>query len=139
MIASIRHANRILRGRFERELWGVGASFAALEVLLTLDERSNLHTAGVARSLGISRQAAGRLIGNLEDAGLVEVLPKDGGLRGVALTQEGRVKAESAFDAVQPTLRRLAVVESSTRARLVEDLAECERVLRPRVMTWWPG
>jgi DNA-binding MarR family transcriptional regulator len=129
VITAVRRANKLLRARFDDALYELGLSYAQYEALLLLRYDGNLHTAALARDLRISRQAARRLVCKLLAGGLVETLPRDHGVVGLRITDEGISRLRLVRSALSDTDRRLAALPQELRARLVEDLGSVERPL----------
>jgi DNA-binding MarR family transcriptional regulator len=95
LIAAERYLHRRLRNRLNDATDGNGLSYAQAEVMLLLEERTNLHAGQMARALGTTRQAVHGLLEKLEGAGLIDVLPQQGEARPVALTDLGRRRIKS--------------------------------------------
>ncbi len=79
LVGAIMRINHILESRLDRALNGCGLSFAQYEVFEILIEEPNLHAGELGRRLDITRQSAHGLLHQLARAGLVDLLPKDGG------------------------------------------------------------
>jgi DNA-binding MarR family transcriptional regulator len=138
VITAVRRTNKILRARFDDALYEFGLSYAQYEALLLLRYDGNLHASALARDLRISRQAAGRLVYKLLAGGLVEMLPRDRGVIGLRITDEGIARLRLVRTALSDTDRRLAALPHELRARLVEDLGSVERALaRPLDGNYW--
>jgi len=90
LVAAARRFHHVLQARLDRALNGCGLSFAQYEVLELLAEEPKLHAGELGRRLRISRQSAHGLLAQLERADLVELLPRDGTIRGAWLTRTGR-------------------------------------------------
>ena len=122
LIAAERFLHRRLRNRLNDATDGHGLSYAQVEVMLLLEERTNLHAGQMARALGTSRQAVHALLEKLEGAGLVDVLPQQGEARPVALTDLGRRRITSVWRVLDSTVHaalgrtpRRSDASSSTR------------------------
>ncbi|HEX9121841.1 MAG TPA: MarR family transcriptional regulator, partial [Actinomycetota bacterium] len=129
LIRTIRTVHRLLCTRFEDELFEMGVSYAQFEVMELLEAEPKLHGGEIARRLRISRQAAHHLLRKLQHGGLAELLPRDEGLRGARLTDDGRERIAFCRTALTETRRKLADVDLGTRQRLVTDLETVERAL----------
>jgi len=138
LIAAERFLHRRLRNRLNDATEGHGLSYAQVEVMLLLEERTNLHAGQMARALGTSRQAVHGLLEKLEGAGLVEVLPQQGEARPVVLTDLGRRRIRSIWRVLDRTvhaaLRRIPAAE---RREVLNALNACERALAPLRPPWW--
>jgi DNA-binding transcriptional ArsR family regulator len=70
--------HRVLRARlnrcFDREF---ALTYAQYEILQILEEDPNLHASELARRLGMTRQAANRLIERLRRADLIDLAPRE--------------------------------------------------------------
>lgn len=138
LIAAERYLHRRLRNRLNDATDGYGLSYAQVEVMLLLEERTNLHAGQMARALGTSRQAVHALLEKLEGAGLVDVLPQEGEARPVALTDLGRRRIRSMWRVLDSTvhaaLRRIPAAEPR---ELLDALNGYERALAPLRPPWW--
>lgn len=138
LIVAERFLHRRLRNRLNDAMDGHGLSYAQVEVMLLLEERTNLHAGQMSRALGTSRQAVHALLDKLEAAGLVDVLPQQGEARPVALTDLGRRRIRSIWRVLDSTvhaaLRRIPAAE---RRELLDALNGYERALAPLRPPWW--
>ena len=103
--------------------------------LLTRDR--NAHAAALARRLGVSRQIASRLLAKLDRAGLIELLPLDGGVRVPIVTRDGRRRIQLAVDAIAPVRGQLLSVSPERRAQFVEIVDDLDAALTPPRRPWW--
>jgi DNA-binding MarR family transcriptional regulator len=94
--AAVRRVYHLLMFRLDSAVSGAFISFAQYEVLALLERDPNIHAAAIARSLRVTRQTTHGLVRQLLRAHLVELLPVDGGVRGIELTREGRDRLEFA-------------------------------------------
>jgi DNA-binding MarR family transcriptional regulator len=138
LIAAERFLHRRLRNRLNDATDGHGLSYAQVEVMLLLEERTNLHAGQMARALGTSRQAVHALLEKLEGAGLVDVLPQQGEARPVALTDLGRRRIRSIWGVLDSTVHAaLRQIPAGERRKLLDALNRCERALAPIRPPWW--
>ncbi len=89
LITMILRFHHILEARLDRALNGCGLSFAQYEVMEVLAAEPKLHAGELGRRLHIARQSAHGLLKQLERAGLIELLPRDGAIRCAWLTRAG--------------------------------------------------
>ncbi len=134
--ASRRLARRI-EGSLDASLEGLAISYAQFELLELLTRDRNAHAAALARRLDVSRQIASRLLGKLDRAGLVELLPPDGGVRVPIITADGTRRIQLAADATASVRGRIESVSAEERARLVAIVLDLDDVLRPTRQSWW--
>jgi DNA-binding MarR family transcriptional regulator len=104
MIAAERVLHRRLRNRLNDAVEGFGVSYAQVEILLMLEERTNKHGGQIAFELGLTRQSVHSLVRNLELGGLVDVLPHDGTARPIAPTDRGRRRLRMAWESLGSTV-----------------------------------
>jgi len=96
------------------------------------------HIAEYARAMRTSRQAADRLARQLVRSDLVELLPKDLGVRGLAVSDLGRRRLALANDAVGAVLEPFEDALSPREGARLADLADrLTTALRPRLRPWW--
>jgi len=137
VITAVRRVNKILRRRFEQALEEMGVSYAQYEVMLLLQRDGNLHAAAIARNLKISRQAVQGLLEKLVRAGLVDLLPRDGGVVGMRLTDLGQQRINFCSRSLHDTEARIARLPIELRGSIVEELGTIERALaRPLDGNW---
>ena len=85
-----------------------------------------------------SRQAADRLARQLVRSDLVELLPKDLGVRGLAVSDLGRRRLALANDAVGAVLEPFEDALSPREGARLADLADrLTTTVRPRLRPWW--
>ena len=121
----------------DRSVHGLFVSYAQVEVMELLDARPTIHGGEIARQLSITRQAAHRLIKQLELGDLAERRPFDGFIRPVVLTDEGRKRlalVRPALEGIALTIERL---DKDDRRALGRGLRALEDVLVTRVERWW--
>jgi len=129
VINAVRRVNKLLRRRFDRSLYGLFISYAQYEVLHLLAGDRNLHAAAVARELRVSPQAVQKLLDKLALGGLVDLLPPDGGVIGLRITDDGRTRLRLAREALRDTSLRIEHVPIEERTALVAALGSVERAL----------
>lgn len=137
VIAAARRFHRLLRAELNGKLAGLSLSYAQYEILETLETEPKLHAGELARRLKIRRQSVHRLVAHLVRADLVDVLPKDAGIRGIWLTRTGRRRLDTCRKALEGTEGALGRLPAETRALLVEGLGACEAALAPPPPPWW--
>jgi len=131
VIAAARRFHRLLRPDINGKLAGPSLSYAQYEVLEILEAEPKLHAGELARCLKIRRQSVHRLVAQLVRGDLVDVLPKDGGIRGIRLTPTGRRRLATCRKALEGTEGALGSLPAATRSSLVEALGACEAALAP--------
>jgi hypothetical protein len=91
---------------------GCGLSFAQYEVMEALAAEPKLHAAELGRRLHITRHSAHTLLKQLERAGLIELLPRDGGIRCAWLTTcAGPCRiSRRPWSAAPPVVARLTMI-----------------------------
>ena len=137
LIAATMRFQHLVQARLDRALSGLGLSFAQYEVLEILAAEPKLHAGEVGRRFRITRQAAHGLLVQLTRADLVDLLPKDGGVRGARLTQTGRRRLATCRRALEATERTLAALPAETQRSFLESLGACEEAFVPRLEPWW--
>jgi DNA-binding MarR family transcriptional regulator len=138
VIAAARLFHRVLRARlnrcFDREF---ALTYAQYEILQILEEEPNLHASELARRLRMTRQAANRLIERLRRADLIDLAPREGGLRVIWLTDLGTRRLATARRAVVRVERDMERLPAGTRVALVDALGAGRNVLFPPPRPWW--
>jgi DNA-binding MarR family transcriptional regulator len=138
LIAAERILHRRLRNRLNDATEGHGLSYAQVEVMLLLEERTNRHAGQMARALGTSRQAVHALLEKLEGAGLVDVLPQQGEAHPVALTDLGRRRIRSIWGVLDSTVHAaVRRIPEGDRRAILDALNAFERALAPLRPPWW--
>jgi len=137
LVTALRRFHRLLQARLDGALNGLGLSYAQYEVLRLLREEPNLHAGAIGRRLGITRQAAHSLLRQLQQADLVELLPRDGGIRGAYLTGRSDRRIRRCVDAVAHATAPLADLDRGTAQSLLDALDVCERALTRPPPPWW--
>ncbi len=138
VILAVRRFQHILQAHLDRCLQGFGLSFAQYQILEILAAEPKLHAGELGRRLRITRQTAHGLLAQLARADLVELLPKDGAIRGAWLTRLGRRRLAQCRRAVDGTERAFAALPAGTRSDLLEGLIACEAAIAPRPEPRWP-
>jgi DNA-binding MarR family transcriptional regulator len=139
VIDASRRLSRRLGSRLDDALEELDISYAQFELLELLTRDRNAHAAALARRLHVSRQIASRLLAKLDRAGLIEMLPPDGGVRVPVVTRNGRRRIELAADATEPVRERIAQITPDRRAAFVAIVDDLEGALRPPRRPWWLG
>ena len=137
LIAAILRFHHILEARLDRALNGCGLSFAQYEVMEVLVAEPKLHTGELGRRLHITRQSAHGLLKQLARAGLVELLPRDGGVRCAWLTTAGEKRLDLCRRALESIERAAATLSDAAGHDLREALSNLEASLVPRPRPWW--
>jgi DNA-binding MarR family transcriptional regulator len=137
VIDASRRLHRRLERRLDAALEELGISYAQFELLELLTRDRNAHAAALARRLEVSRQIASRLLAKLDRAGLVELLPPDGGVRVPIVTRSGRRRIQLAADALAPIRRQVLTVPSERLAQFVGVADDLDHGLVPPRRPWW--
>jgi DNA-binding MarR family transcriptional regulator len=133
VIDASRRLHRRIEGRLDDALEELTVSYAQFEVLELLTRDRNAHAAALARRLQVSRQVTSRLLAKLARAGLVDLLPRDGGVRVPIVTRDGRRRIQLAVDATAPVRRQVRTVSPERLAQFVEIVDDLDAALkRPR-------
>lgn len=97
-----------------------------------------LHGGLLAWRHRVSRQSLQGIVRNLARARLVELAPKEHGVRNIWLTSHGRERLVSAREAVSGIERRIgSAVGSGNGASLVRLLVDIGRSLEDERRDWW--
>ena len=137
LLAQLRRVGHMLVLDLDRSVHGLGVSYAQVEVMELLDARPTIHGGEIGRTLRITRQAAHRLLRQLELSGLAEREPFDGFMRPATLRRAGAQRLEmarTALGGIRDTIDRL---EPEDKVALQQGLRALEDVLTPRVERWW--
>lgn len=137
LVGAIMRINHILESRLDRALNGCGLSFAQYEVFEILIEEPNLHPGELGRRLDITRQSAHGLLHQLARAGLVDLLPKDGGLRCAWVTPDGTRRLRHCRQALRGVGHALTKLPSGTGRELIDALSAVDALLASKPMPWW--
>ncbi len=137
LLLAVRRFHRKLEQALDAAVRSLGLSFAQYEVMELLDDQPKLHAGELARMLGGSRQAAHRLVHQLERASLVELLPLDGSVRGVRLTDRGEHRLHRARGTLEATSQRIAALPREQSAAMFDAHRSVERALGEPVRRWW--
>jgi DNA-binding MarR family transcriptional regulator len=137
LIAAILRFHHILEARLDRALNGCGLSFAQYEVIEVLAAEPKLQAGELARRLHITRQSAHGLLRKLARAGLIELLPRDGGIRCAWLTTTGEKRLDFCRRALESIERAAATLPDPAGHDLREALSNLEASLVPRPRPWW--
>jgi DNA-binding MarR family transcriptional regulator len=117
----------------------LGITYAQYLVLCELERGPNLHAAGIAKRLGITRQSASGIVAHLERATLVDRRSPDGGVRVISLTRRGRRRLVLARGATEEVLTRAgSLFTYDERATVLRAIRHVERDLwHRRIPQWW--
>ena len=138
VIDASRRLSRRIEGRLDDALEELTVSYAQFEILELLTRDRNAHAAALARRLGVSRQIVSRLLTKLDRAGLVELLPPDGGVRVPLVTRDGRRRIQMAVDATTSIHEQIATLAPDRRTQLVAIMDDLHAALRPPPgRPWW--
>lgn len=137
LLARLRRVGHMLTLDLDRSVHGLAVSYAQVEVMELLDARPTIHGGEIARQLRITRQAAHRLIKQLELGDLAERQPFDGFMRPVVLTEAGRKRLALARPALEGIFLTIERLEKDDRRALGRGLRVLEDALVPRVERWW--
>jgi DNA-binding MarR family transcriptional regulator len=130
--AVVRRVYHLLMFRLDSAVSGAFISFAQYEVLPLLERDPNIHAAAIARSLRVTRQTTHGLVRQLLRAPLVELLPVDGGVRGIELTREGEDRLEFAQGGADIGVADLDALPPEDRIQVDEALRLLEGQLRSK-------
>lgn len=137
VIIAARLFHRVLRTRlnqcFDQEF---ALTYAQYEILQILEEEPNLHASELARRLCMTRQAANRLVERLRRADLIDIGPREGGLRVIWLTDLGTRRLATARRSVVRVERDIQKLPAGTRFALVEALGAGRLALIPPPRPW---
>lgn len=139
VIDASRRLSRHVGARLDDALEELEISYAQFELLEVLTRDRNAHAAALARRLHVSRQIASRLLAKLDRAGLVELLPPDGGVRVPVVTRTGRRRIELVVDATEPVREAIQHLTPDRRAAFVAIVDDLVDALRPPARPWWLG
>ena len=138
VIDASRRLSRRIERRLDEALEELTVSYAQFEILKLLTRDRNAHAAALARRLGVSRQIVSRLLTELDRAGLVELLPPDGGVRVPIITRDGRRRIQMGVDATTSVREQIATLDPDRRKQLVATVDDLEDALRPPPgRPWW--
>lgn len=138
LVSALRGFHHLLQARLDAALGGLGVSYAQYEVLRLLRDEPNLHAGAIGRRLGITRQAAHSLLRQLQRADLVELLPRDCGMRGARLTNHSAQRLRRCVETVTHATAPLAGLDGDAARSLLGALDACERALTRPPPAWWP-
>ncbi len=137
VIAAARLFHRVLRARlnrcFDQEF---ALTYAQYEILQILEEEPNLHASELARRLRMTRQAATGLIERLRRVDLIDIAPRDGGLRVIWLTDVGTRRLATARESVVSVEHDIEKLPAETRVALLEALGAGRLALIPPPRPW---
>jgi DNA-binding MarR family transcriptional regulator len=138
VIDASRRLSRRIESRLDDALEELTVSYAQFEILELLTRDRNAHAAALARRLGVSRQIVSRLLTKLDRAGLVELLPPDGGVRVPIVTRNGRRRIQLAVGATAAIREQIATLAPDRRTQLVAIMDDLDETLRPPLgRSWW--
>lgn len=140
VIDASRRLSRRLGTRLDEALDELEISYAQFEILELLTRDRNAHAAAIARRLHESRQIVSRLLLKLDRAGLVELLPPDGGVRVPLVTNNGRRRIRYASEATAELRAKIAEVSPERLRDFMAVVASLEDALQPPPgRPWWLG
>ena len=137
IIHATRRVSRQLETRLDDALQELAISYAQFEILELLTRDRNAHAAALAPRLNVSRQIASRLLTKLDRAGLVELLPPDGGVRVPIVTRDGKRRIQLAVDATLPIRKDVSTLTPDRRTQLVAATNALDDAIRLRRPSWW--
>lgn len=137
VVDASRRLHRRLEHRLDDALEEFGISYAQFELLELLTRDRHAHAAALARRLDVSRQIASRLLAKLDRAGLVELLPPDGGVRVPLVTRNGRRRLQLAADAMAPIRRQVLTIPPERLGLFVRVANDLEVALASPRRPWW--
>jgi DNA-binding MarR family transcriptional regulator len=137
-VAAVRLLARRADASIDGALEEMGLTAAQFFFLRAVDRAPREHIAEHARSMRTSRQAADRLARRLVRSGLIDLMPKDLGVRGLVLSDVGRRRLRLAVDAVAAVLAGVDdAVDQEGRTRLAALAEQASSGVRPRPRPWW--
>jgi len=140
VIDASRRLSRRLGTRLDEALEELEISYAQFEILELLARDRNAHAAAIARRLHESRQIVSRLLIKLDRAGLVELLPPDGGVRVPLVTNDGKRRIRYVTEATAELRAKIADVNPERLRTFLAVVASLEDALRPTLgRQWWLG
>jgi DNA-binding MarR family transcriptional regulator len=140
VIDASRRLSRQLGTRLDEALDELEISYAQFEILELLTRDRSAHAAAIARRLHESRQIVSRLLIKLDRAGLVELLPPDGGVRVPLVTRNGSRRIRYANEATAELRAKIAEVHPERLRTFLAVVASLEDALRPPPgRPWWLG
>lgn len=140
VIDASRRLSRRLGTRLDEALDELEISYAQFEILELLTRDRNAHAAAIARRLQESRQIVSRLLLKLDRAGLVELLPPDGGVRVPLVTNNGRRRIRYASEATAELRAKIVEVSPERLRDFMAVVASLEDALQPPPgRPWWLG
>jgi DNA-binding MarR family transcriptional regulator len=131
VIDASRRLSRRLATRLDEALEELEISYAQFEILELLTRDRNAHAAALARRLRESRQIVSRLLLKLDRAGLVELLPPDGGVRVPLVTKNGVRRIRYATEATAELRAKIAEVSPERLRSFLSVISGLEDALRP--------
>jgi DNA-binding MarR family transcriptional regulator len=137
VIDASRRLSRSLGTRLDEALEDLEISYAQFEILELLTRDRNAHAAAIARRLHESRQIVSRLLIKLDRAGLVELLPPDGGVRVPLVTNNGKRRIRYATEATSELRAKIAEASPGRLQAFLAVFASLEDALRPPPRRWW--
>jgi DNA-binding MarR family transcriptional regulator len=138
VIDASRRLSRSLGTRLDEALEDLEISYAQFEILELLTRDRNAHAAAIAKQLHESRQIVSRLLIKLDRAGLVELLPPDGGVRVPLVTNNGKRRIRYATEATAELRAKIAEVSPERLQAFLAVFASLEDALRPPPQRrWW--
>jgi DNA-binding MarR family transcriptional regulator len=138
LVDAVRRLDRRVGWSVDGALEELGLTTSTYLVLEALESEPRVHAGQLARNMRITRQSMHELVRKLRLAGLILLLPKDLGVRGLELTREGRTRLRLARNAVGSELRPLGeALTPQETGKLLDLLSRCEHAVRPRPAPWW--
>lgn len=136
IVTTLRRTERSLASALDATLKALDLTAAQFHVLEELTVTTVLHAGELAWRHRVTRQSMQGIVRNLERAGLVELAPKEHGVRNIWLTSEGRERLVLAREAVSDIERRIgAAVGPGNGASRVRQLDHIGHSLEGR--DWW--
>ncbi len=137
VIDSSRRFQRRLETRLDAALEELEISYAQFEILELLSRDRNAHAAAIARRLHETRQIVSRLLIKLDRAGLVELLPPDGGVRVPLVTRLGKRRIELSLQATAEICEKVNQVGPQRLSAFIAVADDLDSALRPPPRSWW--
>jgi DNA-binding MarR family transcriptional regulator len=137
IIKTLRRTERIIASILDAAVRDLDLTAAQFHVLEELTVTSVLHVGELASRHRVTRQSMQGIVRNLARTDLVELAPKEHGVRNIWLTEGGRDRLLSAREAVFEIERRVAAATDANGALLIRLLSGIGRSLEGNSGEWW--
>ena len=137
VIDASRCFQRRLETSLDAALEELEISYAQFEILELLTRDRNAHAAAIARRLHETRQIVSRLLIKLDRAGLVELLPPDGGVRVPLITRLGKRRVELSIQASAEVCEKVSQLSPQRLRAFIAVAEDLGSALKPPPRPWW--